>query len=383
MSNNYSFSCFVNVSKDSLSEFAWKIDHPNDPNYNTVANGYVIAVIVFLILLVGLPWNTLVICTIIKKRLYTQPTVILMLNLTITNFLLCVLIMPFNIISGLAKEFPFGSSDSMRCKICQTGIIVIILPWVSLHTTFLLSVDRFIYLKRPLKYGVLVTPRRILLVIALVWMLCIAISLPPLFGFGEIQFSFTVAACVPLLVGETPVAPNSYYVLLMLAETFIPVVTLITMYILILWITRKNLLRRVKRSQTDGATERDQKENRAALQEHNKRQFRLVQLFLAIFTANIVTWLPMAGLALTAAIVGSENIHTLLYTIAYISYLSETAIHPILETMLIPKIRIVISKYTRNVIMLCGRSICGSQLRSDSVTSTNTKLSELSMECSN
>ena len=380
MSNNYNFSCFVNVSKDSISEFAWKIDHPDDSNYNTVANGYAIAVIVFLILLVGLPWNTLVICTIIKKRLYTQPTIILMLNLTITNFLLCVLVMPFNIVSGLAKEFPFGSSDFMRCQICQTGIIVIILPWVSVHTTSLLSVDRFIYLKRPLKYGVLVTPRRMILVIALVWMLCIAISLPPLFGFGEIRFSFRVAACVPLLTGETPVAPNSYFVLLMLVETFIPVVTLITMYILILWITRKNLLRRVKRSQTDGATERDQKENRAALQEHNKRQFRLVQLFLAIFTGNIVTWLPMAGLALTAAIVGSGNIHTLLYTIAYISYLSETAIHPILETMLIPKIRIVISKCTRSIIMFCGRSI---QLRSDLETSASTKLSELSMEHSN
>ena len=360
MSSNYSFSCFVNVSKDSVSEFAWKIDHPDDSNYNTVANGYAIAVIIFLIFLVGLPWNTLVICTIIKKRLYTQPTMILMLNLTITNFLLCVLVMPFNIISGLAKEFPFGSSDSMRCQICQTGIIFIILPWVSVHTTSLLSVDRFIFLKRPLKYGVLVTPRRILLVIALVWMLCIAISLPPLFGFGEIQFSYTVAVCILLLVGETPVAPNSYYVLLIVTETFIPVVTLLTMYILILWIIRKNLLRRVKRSQTDGATERDQKENRAALQEHNKRQFRLVQLFIAIFTANIITWLPMVVLAITAAIVGSRTIHTSLYTITYISYLSQTVIHPILETMLIPKIRIVISKCSRNIITLCGKKICGS-----------------------
>ncbi len=123
-----------------------------------------------------------------------------MLNLTLTNLLLCIFVMPFHIISGFAGEYVFGSSDYVRCCVCQTGLLNTVLLAVSVHTVSLMSVDRFIYLKRPILYSSIVTPKRMTVAIALVWCICIAISIPPLFGFGTILFSYTVVSCVVLFV---------------------------------------------------------------------------------------------------------------------------------------------------------------------------------------
>ena len=176
------FSCLIEFSNDSLSEFYW-IVNPDDLELAT-GNSYAIAVILSLFLLLGLPWNLFVVCAIIKKCLYSQPIIMLMLNL-----LLYILVMLFNIISGIAGEYVFGETDLVRCRVCQTGVALIILPFVSVHTLCLMSIDRFIYLKRPLRYAEIVTPRRTLAAIISAWLLCIAISIPPLVGFGEIRFN--------------------------------------------------------------------------------------------------------------------------------------------------------------------------------------------------
>ena len=185
----FNFSCLRNVSQDSITEISWIVDHPDDPDFDTRGNGYATAVIVSLIFLTGLPWNLFVICTIVRKKLYSNPTIMLLLNLAIANLLLCLLVLPFNIITGFSGEYLFGNSDTVWCHVCQAGVLVIVLPMVSVHTITLMSVDRFIYLKRPLKYSVLITPNRMLAAIVIIWVICTAISLPPLFGFGAIVYS--------------------------------------------------------------------------------------------------------------------------------------------------------------------------------------------------
>ena len=56
-----------------------------------VARGQVVgpinAAFMLLFFLVGVPWNLLVIGVIVKKKLFTRPSVMLMLNLAIANLL--------------------------------------------------------------------------------------------------------------------------------------------------------------------------------------------------------------------------------------------------------------------------------------------------------
>ena len=93
MSSNFTFpiSCFENASNSSLTEIIWTIDNPRDLDYDTVGNGHAISAILILLVVTSFPWNLLVITTIIGKKLYTQPTIMLMLNLATTNLLLALL----------------------------------------------------------------------------------------------------------------------------------------------------------------------------------------------------------------------------------------------------------------------------------------------------
>ena len=350
--SNYTFSCFVNVSSNSTYDIAWIIKYPG---IDVPSIGYGVAAVVSLLMLLAVPWNLLVIIAILKKRLYTQPTVMLLLNLTVTNLLFSLLVMPFNIFVGIKGEYVFGNSDQQRCAVCQTGIFVIILPWVSLHTLVLISVDRFIYLKRPMKYYTIVTKWKMLITIALMWLLCIALALPPLFGFGEINFSYAVSTCVPILVGKTHIAPNYYYAMLLLAEVSIPITILFVMYVWIVCIIRSSLVRKLRRSVSVTKCPNRANSN-AASRAHAKSQLRMVWLFGAIFTANIITWLPMVGLVISAAVLGV--IPTLAYTIPFLSYLSETVIHPVLEVCLVRDIKVAISEYYVLLKKKCTLCIC-------------------------
>jgi hypothetical protein len=68
-------------------------------------SGIVTATFLLLFLVIGLPWNLLVIATIVKQRLYTQPTIILLLSLASSDLVLLVLHLPLVMIVGFHGEF--------------------------------------------------------------------------------------------------------------------------------------------------------------------------------------------------------------------------------------------------------------------------------------
>ena len=346
--SNYSFSCFVNTSHSSLSDFAWDID-PFDSNFD--AAGYAISATLILFLLLGVPWNLLVIAAIIKKKLYAKSNIILLLNLIVTNLLVALLIMPFSIVSGIIGEYAFGDTDRIRCFVCQTGALTILLPIVSFHTMALMAVDRFIYLKRPLKYPSIITPKTTIVAMFAVWALCTALVIPPFFGFGEIQFSSTIATCIPHVSESTPIAPNYYYWILITIEALVPILTLFILYWWIFYIIRSSLVRRLKRSKSFGT------KSTIVLTEskkHSQSQMRLVWLFGAIFIANVLTGTPFVALVVSSAILGPTNIPPIAFTISYLLVFSQTVIHPILQVCLIRDISQAISGY----FVALGRVMC-------------------------
>ena len=207
-----------------------------------------------------------------------------------------------------------------------------------------MAVDRFIYLKKPLRYSTWITPKRMIVTLIIIWIVCTIFSLPPLFGFGEIKFTFTVSTCIVHVIGRTSVAPNFAFVLFTLAQSFLPVVILFVMYAWILYIARKGILERLKRRVTHRAEAREPVSADTPC-EKRKVQLRLVRVFLVIFTANLLTWLPAIGVSLAAAIIGAGQIPTYMHTITYLSYISETAIHPVLEACLIREVRMTMTGY--------------------------------------
>ena len=178
-----------NFSRELLTTDIWTLA----VQFEDIATGVGIVQIIFM--LIGIPWNLIVIGTILYRRLFLQPAVLLLLNLAINDFLLCFVSMPFNIIPAITGEFALGSSDYVRCQVCQIGIIMTTLLLVSVYNIAFLSLDRFLYVKKPLKYEQIVTVKRIGLILAISWVLFGVFSLLPLLGIGEIFLTNVVSTC--------------------------------------------------------------------------------------------------------------------------------------------------------------------------------------------
>lgn len=348
--SNQSLSNFSCASRDTLSIAHWSVSQPfPDFDPSTVANGYYIATTMLVFFLIGSPLNTVVIGIIIKKRLFTHPLLMLMLNLAISNLLACLLVMPFTIVSGMAGEYLFGRSDLVRCRVCKTGVMVTILPLISSCTVALMSVDRLIYLKKPLTYDLIVTPKIMMAAIIVVWILSTAISIPPVFGFGEVDFSHVLATCAPFGDGGNP--RNLSYFVILTALGFTPTAVQFVMYGWIICITRKQLIGKLQRGMVahGSLTNTDPSEGTSdrrsdLLKEYSKSQLQLVKVFGLIFAAGVLTLVPAVivgfiGAALQLRHGGGMSSVTFSTSTAYILLLSRAVIFPILEVCLTHKIR--------------------------------------------
>ncbi len=180
------FSC-NNKCKWWVSHSAWIVAVSDDDHAGW--NGYSSAAFSLLLFFIGIFWNGFVVITILWKRLLTSPIVILMVNLFVTNMMVCVFILPFIIISRFYQEFMFGSTDRVRWGVCTLGIANVLLLFNSILTLSIMSMERFLYLKLPIRYHLVINNKRTIVMICIGWICSILTSLPPLFGFGSVSFS--------------------------------------------------------------------------------------------------------------------------------------------------------------------------------------------------
>lgn len=152
---NATYSCYEGrLSNVSITSDFWVIPEKVRPAALSTA------VFTLAFIVVGLPGNLLIILSVLWQRLYKEPTHILLLNLAIADLLVCVLVFPFTMVSGFAGSFVLGGSDSTKCKWCMTAVIFVALCLFSLHMLALMSVDRFIFVKFPLRYHRIMTVRK-------------------------------------------------------------------------------------------------------------------------------------------------------------------------------------------------------------------------------
>ena len=208
----------------------------------------VVAIFQFIFLVVGIPSNILVIAAILKNKLLSQHTHLLLLNLAVSDLFVYVLVMPFNIVTSLTGRFIIGSTDYVRCQFCQAFIITIIMMiFLSLFTVASMSVDRLIYIKYPLKYPKIVTFKRMIVVMLIAWTLCIFIGLPPVFGVEEIGYSKIVGTCSIILHSSIREAYSVYSICLLVCVAISPFITTVVanlwLFVILLRYYRQNITR--------------------------------------------------------------------------------------------------------------------------------------------
>ena len=309
-----------------------------------IVAGHVSSAIILLFLIIGFPWNALVLGIILKKKLFTQPSSMLLLNLASSNFLACLLIMPFPVAFGMLAKNATVHDFPVYDKVCQSGILFTLLQLGSIYTVALMSVDKVIYLRRPLTYQLIVTPRRMLIAITILWTVLIVISILPLLGVGRVGYVRQISTCIAFPKDQETLSPSSHimapYFVVLVALGSVGTLVQLPHCICMIYITRKQLMTRALRS-----TQSD------SLRIYSKRQLQLVKLFGAIFTASLITTLPAIALGIKTSITGEATpSFYLLFLIAYISVLSKSVIYPILEAYMAYEIRDAISELCKSSI---------------------------------
>jgi hypothetical protein len=298
-------------------------------------NGIILAVTLTIFLIIGTSLNLTVIISIVRKKLHLQPTFLLLLSLSITDVLFCVTVMPFNVVTGFAGEFLFGSSDVVRCRVCKVGAMLSFLSLLSLHSVALIAVDRLLFIKRPLRYHKIVTVPRILSAMLVVWSVCILMSILPFLGIGEINYSHALFHCT------LDFTTLKLYIFLIVGEALVPLLTLIISSLWVACIAWRHLKLVYK---TPFGEQQDNAAHQRVKKRKSKLQFHLVRVFSAIIIANILTWVPILILGVVATFVDEFDIPIWYKTFSYLCFLFQPVLHPVLETSLISEIRFPILK---------------------------------------
>ena len=328
MAGNYTCQ-IANITEDSITPLEWT------PHRSSFYNRYIVIIVNVLFFVIGTPFNIYVIISIFRKHLCNEPTMMLLLSLATADFLICIIVLPVTIITGIADSFIFGDTDYTRCQVCQIGLLFHIFSFASVYTVALISVDRFLYIWRPLRYKRYMTVKIVRSFIIAAWLLSIAVSVTPVFGFGSLSFGRSALTCTLDLEGSSKLAKNTWYLLLLVLVGMVPIIPLIVTNVWVFCIALKSMRKHYKmmnqQKHVDDLLRRIK-------QEKNKRQMRLLKTFIAILVTNVVTWIPvLVVLGLGTIYEPTESSYSREFFIfkgsfSYLTLLSQSVVHPIVES---------------------------------------------------
>ena len=323
-------SVCANASDSNVTSDLWLVQDRT--------SGLVTAVFLLLFLVIGLPWNLLVIVTIVKQKLYTQPTIILLLSLVITDLVLLVFVIPVIIVTGIAGEYIFGDSDNVRCKTCITGSMGHAFSLMSVYNITLMSCDRFLFIYRPMKYERWVTSCRTVVVIMVACFFLILVSMTPLLGFGNVIFYPPLVSCIFDMTIQ-----HDYYPVLLFVVCFLPVPFLLLSNAWVIYIVQKNIraiyVSRRAREGTDKNTS-DNNFYKTMKRKRQQKQVHMVQVFGCLLCSNMITWVPIVVVCFLSILpVSGLDIPSAFTATAQVLYMSQVLLHPLVETALIKDVR--------------------------------------------
>ncbi|XP_038044492.1 alpha-1D adrenergic receptor-like [Patiria miniata] len=187
----------------------------------------IVATLILMISVVGLVGNTMIhLAVLLSKKLRTA-TNTFVVNLSVADWLTCLAI-PWNSVALLSTDgLPVSE---WFCKVVATVQFTTV--GCSIITLGFIALNRLLLITRPTTtYHLLYTPRKIVLWVALSWLIPLLTSLlPPLTGVGAVGYNPQFYFC-----GSKPSNPhyNIYNIIIAAVLYPIPLVTIVVSYSLI------------------------------------------------------------------------------------------------------------------------------------------------------
>ena len=352
-----------NASSDVTSNDYWTL---YEPRY-----GIISACILLFYFCIGLPLNFLVGGTLLAKKLYKEPTHIILFSLVLSDSIFLLTLVPQGIVIGVSGELIFGRSDQMRCRFCHVGVIFTWFVLVCFFNVALMSLDRFLFIRMPLHYNMRVTPGRTLVVLAFSWLICIVIAILPLFGLGNVGLYHAFATCSPDFS-----ASGSYYLAILLATAIVPLVVIIVTNVWVMRIVLKNI-KAIYNVRSSLLTVEERQSHSLSLKKimkkkRQKKQLNLMRMLGSLLCANLIAWIPVVIITIASIFVNFDDIPPVLPILTYFFWFSQVVLHPALETAFLRPVKEPIKKIFRP-FCLPFKHLVNSRNRDFSVDAENEK----------
>ncbi|XP_041828986.1 melanopsin-A-like [Melanotaenia boesemani] len=327
---------------------------------------YTIGVVILAVGITGLLGNFLVIYAFSRSRSLRTPSNIFIINLAITDFLMCLTQTPIFFITSMHKQWIFGKKGCELYAFCGAlfGIC-------SMMTLMVIAVDRYVVITRPLASLGVMSHRKALSFVAVAWVYSMGWSLPPLFGWSAYVPEGLMTSCSWDYMTFTP-SVRSYTMLLFIFVFFIPLFIIIFCYCRIFRAIR-HTTRAITKINCEGTRDSAKKFHKL------KSEWKMAKIALIVILLFVISWAPYSCAALTAFAGYADMLTPYMNSVPAVIAKASAIHNPIIYAITHPKYRSAISRYVPYLgVLLCvtGRDRYSSSSLQSTRRSTLTSQSE-------
>ncbi|TRY60540.1 hypothetical protein DNTS_026956 [Danionella cerebrum] len=233
-----------NMTPESLPINCSNCSHALNAELN-VTKAVVLGMVLSIFIVFGVLGNILVILSVVCHRNLRTVTHYFIVNLAVADLLLSSTVLPFSTVFEMLGRWIFGR---FFCDVWAA--MDVLCCTASIMSLCVISVDRYIGVSYPLQYPSIVTERRALVALIVLWVLSITISIGPLFGWKE-PAPDDESICQ---ITEEP----GYAIFSALGSFYLPLVVILSMYCRVYVVARREtrgLIRGQKTEKSDHAAE--------------------------------------------------------------------------------------------------------------------------------
>lgn len=330
---------------------------------------YTIGAVILGIGITGMVGNLLVIYAFSRSRSLRTPANMFIINLAITDLLMCLTQAPIFFTTSMHKRWIFGEKGCELYAFCGAlfGIC-------SMITLMVIAVDRYFVITRPLASIGVLSRKRALLVLMAAWVYSLGWSLPPFFGWSAYVPEGLLTSCTWDYVTFTP-SVRAYTMLLFIFVFFIPLIVIVYCYFFIFKAIRTTNNAVCKMGSSNGNT-RDSMKTFHRL----KNEWKMAKIALIVIMLYVISWSPYSVVALTAFAGYSDFLTPYMNSVPAVIAKASAIHNPIIYAITHPKYRIALAKYIPFMgVLLCVRA---RDLRSFSSSFMSTRRSTVTSQTS-
>ncbi|KAK3529113.1 hypothetical protein QTP70_016540 [Hemibagrus guttatus] len=319
---------------------------------------YTIGCVILIIGITGMVGNLLVMYAFCKSQSLRTPPNMFIINLAITDFLMCVTQTPTFFITSIHRRWIFGEKGCELYAFCGA-----LFGMCSMITLMIIAVDRYFVITRPLASIGKMSHKRALIILILAWLYTLVWSLPPFFGWSAYVPEGLMTSCTWDYMTFTP-SVRAYTMLLFICVFFIPLFVIMYCYFCIFRAIRNTTSAVGKISEEGGITKDSIKKFHRL-----KSEWKMAKVALIVILLYVISWSPYSCVALTAFAGYSDLLTPYMNSVPAVIAKASAIHNPIIYAITHPKYRSALARY----IPCLGVLLCvphGERLTSSSFMST-------------